>query len=154
VLWEKRVTMPIACQRLPNRNTFIACRDRFLEVDRSGKEVFSHHQPNHDVMAAQRRRDGQIVYVTQSGTCTRIDATGKVLKTFPIGQMQTYGGIDLLPNGRLLVPHYSNSKVVEYDPEGKAVWEASVQLPTSAVRLPNGNTLVASMGGMQVLELD
>ena len=77
-----------------------------------------------------------------------------MLKTFPVGQVQTYGGIDVLPNGRLLVPHYTSGKVVEYDIDGKAVWEVNVQCPTSAVRLPNGNTLVASMFTMQVIEVD
>ena len=154
VIWEKRVALPVACQRLPNGNTFIACRNRLLEVDRTGKEVVAVPHPSDDIMAAQRLRNGQIVYIGANGTCTRIDPSGKELKSFSVGQIQTFAGIDLLPNGRLLVPLYANSKVVEYDAEGKAVWEANVRYPTSAVRLANGNTLVASMGTQQVLELD
>ena len=57
------------------------------------------------------------------------------------------GRLDVLPNGGILVPHHLENKVVEYDPNGKAVWEVSVELPIIATRLPNGHTLVTSMGG-------
>jgi len=35
--------------------------------------------------------------------------------------------------------------VVEYDGQGKTVWEVSIERPVSAMRLPNGHTLVTSM---------
>src|SRR5262249_44875318 len=100
VIWEKRIAVPVACQRLPNGNTFIASRNRLLEVDRTGKEVFAVAHPSHDIMAAQRLRNGQIVYIDANGNCTRIDPSGKELKSFSVGQIQTFAGIDLLPNGR------------------------------------------------------
>ena len=68
--------------------------------------------------------------------------------------MRIYGGIDLLPNGNVLVPDYIQNKVREYDPKGKVVWEADVQRPTSAMRLANGHTLVTLMLGKHVIELD
>jgi outer membrane protein assembly factor BamB len=36
----------------------------------------------------------------------------------------------------------SNNRVVEYDADGRSVWEAAVEEPIAAVRLPNGNTLI------------
>ena len=69
--------------------------------------------------------------------------------------MYTLGAnIDVLPNGRVLVPQYRNHKVTEYDLNGKVVWEARVQAPTSAVRLANGHTLAATLLGQRVLELN
>ena len=44
--------------------------------------------------------------------------------------------------------------VVEFDADGKSLWEAAVVNPVAATRLPNGHTLVATMVGQRVLELD
>lgn len=154
VLWEKRVNgSAVNCQRLPNGNTFIASRMQLMEVDPAGKEVFVHNRPNGDIQAARRLRDGQIVCALSNGNCMRLDAAGKEVKTFPIGQVHL-GSLEVLPNGRVLVPLVSNNKVVEYDAEGKIVWEAAVTQPLGAVRLPNGNTLVSSYANLLILELD
>jgi outer membrane protein assembly factor BamB len=154
VLWEKALTQnPIAAQRLANGHTFIATQFQLFEVDRNGKEVFTHHFQAQPIWAALKARDGRIACITQQGMCLLLDAAGKQLQSFFVGNPQTFGGLDVLPNGRVLVAQFTNHKVVEYDGTGKAVWEAAVQSPTSAVRLANGRTLVASQN-MQVVELD
>src|SRR5207302_1870603 len=43
ILFDYQVYLPIACQRLPNGNTFIVTRRQLLEVNRDGVEVFSFH---------------------------------------------------------------------------------------------------------------
>ena len=53
-----------------------------------------------------------------------------------------------------MIPLYSQNKVVEYDADGKSVWEAKINLPTSVFRLPNGNTLVASRANTKIYELN
>jgi hypothetical protein len=45
--------------------------------------------------------------------------------------------------GTLLVPHLGEGKVVEYDLDGKPLWSVEAKSPWSAVRLRNGNTLIA-----------
>jgi HEAT repeat protein len=154
VVWEKAMQMPIAVQRLPNGNTFMASRNQLMEVDKDGKEIFNQRRPGYDIMAALKLRDGQIAVITTSGQFKRLDTEGKEIKSLTVGNVQTFAAIDLLPNGRVLVPLYSQNKVVEYDAEGKSVWEAAIQWPTSAFRLPNGNTLVSSYGSQTVMELD
>jgi hypothetical protein len=62
--------------------------------------------------------------------------------------------IEALPGGRVLVPQPNMSKVMEYDGDGKVIWEAAVQYPFSAQRLPNGNTLVGSPNSGKVVELN
>jgi hypothetical protein len=62
--------------------------------------------------------------------------------------------IEALAGGRVLVPQPNQSKVVEYDVDGKVVWEAAVQQPFSASRLPNGNTLVTGPNLGKVVELN
>lgn len=154
ILWTKQVNnSPVSCQRLSNGNTFIATRSGCMEVDAAGKELYHLTRPNGDIMAANKLRDGQIVYTTSSGTCVRMDAAGKELKTFAIGGV-ALGNLEVLPNGRLLVSQYNTNKVVEYDLDGKMIWEATVTQPLASCRLANGNTLVSSYGNFQLLEID
>ena len=157
VLWEKSLTNnPLGAQRLINGNTFIVCRNQILEVDRAGKEVFNYPRAAMDIMSAQKLRNGQIGLVTQAGMFVRLDATGKKeLKSFAVGQQQMFGGnFEVLANSHVLVPLYGNNRVIEFDQDGKLVWEANANLPTCLSRLPNGNTLVGSMYNQQVTELD
>jgi hypothetical protein len=154
IRWERQVTMPIGCQRLPNGDTFIATRRQLLIVSPTGRETFTYNQPQGSISAARRLRDGQFIVVTSAGNLERVDARGRIVKSFSVGQVYTLGGgIDVLPDGRVLVPQYRDNKVVEYDAEGRNLWETRVSFPTSAVRLPNGNVLVVSMLRQQVTEL-
>jgi hypothetical protein len=45
--------------------------------------------------------------------------------------------------GTLLVPHMSEGKVVEYDLDGKVLWSVAAKSPWQAIRLDNGDTLIA-----------
>jgi HEAT repeat protein len=155
VLWEKKVEMPLSAQRLSNGNTFIGTRMQLLEVDKDGKEVFSHTPPDgSQIMRAAKLRNGEYVCVTSRGQFVRLGADGKELATTPV-QVSTYGGrIELLPNGRLLVPEHANNRVVEVDGEGKVQWEVAVEQPVAAVRLPTGNTLITSLKLLKAIEVD
>ena len=58
--------------------------------------------------------------------------------------------VQVLPGGRLLVPEYYTSRCTERDREGKILWE-SPRLNSNTVgaqRLPNGNTLIATMANV------
>lgn len=155
VHWEKQVTMPIACQRLPGGQTFIASRRQLLIVDQGGKEVFTYLAQNITIAAAQRGRDGKLALVSSAGGVQVLDAQGKEVSGFQAGLVYNLGGnLDLLPGGRVLLPLYRENRVVEYDLQGKVVWQANIQYPTSAVRLANGNTLVVSMTNQRIVELD
>jgi HEAT repeat protein len=154
VLWEKRVQSPVAVQRLAGGNTFIACHHMLLLVDGGGKEVFSYNRPNYDIMAAAPLSDGQFFLVTNGGQGVRVDASGKETKTFATGVVQQFTGLDVLPDGKVLLPQASTGKIVELDAEGKIGKSFTFAQATSAVRLPNGNTLTASFNSQRVVELD
>jgi outer membrane protein assembly factor BamB len=118
-----------------------------------GKEVFTYDHAQTSIGAARKLPDGQTVFVA-GGECVRLDARGKQVKNFPVGLVYNLGGnIDVLPNGRVLVPEYTQNRVAEYDADGKLVWSVKVRFPTSAVRLPNGNTLVVSLVDRRAVEL-
>ena len=140
---------------LSNGNTFIVGSGQILEVDRTGKEVFSYPRPNNDIICGKKQHNGQFTFVTNQGTCVRMDSKGKELKTFQVPPIQIQNGyVDVLPNDHALCPQYGNNKVVEVDAEGKTVWEAAVNLPMCCRRLSNGNVLVGSMNPPRVVELD
>jgi outer membrane protein assembly factor BamB len=154
ILWQKALNAsPMAVQRLPNGNTFIVTNNGAVEVTKDGKEVMNYNRNQWDIMTGSRAPDGQFCVLTQNGMLIRLDAAGKELKSFAIGQAHWMTSIEALPGGRVLVPQPNMSKVIEYDADGKSVWEAAVQFPYSASRLPNGNTLVASPNSGKVVEL-
>jgi outer membrane protein assembly factor BamB len=156
VVWKYEIPTPVMAHRLANGNTFITARGRIVEVDKDGKKVFEHTDPNgREFMRGQKLRNGEMICVTEDYQYHRLDATGKeVGKSFPV-DIRTFGGrLQLLPNGRLLVPEYTNRRVAELDGDGKVVWEAPFEIPIAAVRLPDGNTLVTGYQQHRAVELD
>ncbi|MBV9125217.1 MAG: HEAT repeat domain-containing protein [Planctomycetes bacterium] len=156
IVWKKEVLGPLVAQRLANGNTFIATQNDLLEVDRTGKEVFTVSIPVGEyLMRAEKLPNGEIALVTNRNRFVRLGASGKEeLHSFAVNVRTSGGRIDVLPNGRVVVPELLEDKVVEYDPQGNAIWEASIAQPIAAVRLPNGHTLVTSMTQNRAVELD
>jgi HEAT repeat protein len=163
VLWQREFggaqgDGPQVAQRLPNGNTFIAGKYQWLEVDPAGKQVAIFNVPGVDgIMKCSKVSSGEVVLLYEGGRVVRMDATGKELGAFQINDlsMRLFGGrIQGLPNGRVLIPHHAENKVVEYDSDGKIVWQVKVDQPITATRLPNGNTLVTSMNRFCAVEFD
>ena len=129
-----------------------------------------------EIHAFQRLPNGSTM-VVESGT-TRIlelDLNNKILAEVPLRVTKPDAHRDTrlvrkLENGNYLVCHEGDGLVREYDGGGNTVWEYSVplfgRLPASghgvdafgnqcfsALRLPNGNTLVGTGNGHSVLEV-
>jgi HEAT repeat protein len=148
IVWQKRIGGPLAAQRLPNGNTFVVTNSQIMEFDKDEKEVLNTTLPNGEViMKASKLPNGEIVCLAHESRVFRLDAKGKLIKSFDVTlSMKLSGGrLYALPNGRILVPHNAENKVSEYDADGKEIWSIPVDQPVAAVRLPNGNTLVTSM---------
>jgi hypothetical protein len=145
-VWKKTVPMPTGLQRLPNSHTLITSRNQIVEWDADRREVFNYQRNQFDIVAAQKLRTGEVMFVTQAGACVCLDAKGRESKSFQIGRLfYMYGGLDILSNGRLLVTQRDG--VAEFEPgdrPGPTIWSAACGRPTSVQRLPNGNTLVAT----------
>lgn len=160
VKWEHNCGgNPFQVQRLPNGNTFIAMQSRLIEVDRDRKEVWSYQRPNGDIIRARKLPTGEVCFITNQGAnavYTRMDAqTQKVNKSFPVTAVQVlFGNMEILGNGNIIVPHYQQQRVVEYDQNGAQVATFNVNWPNSVVRLPNRNTLIASQNTRQIIEFD
>jgi hypothetical protein len=159
IAWEYRLQNqgnPIACQRLPNGNTFIATYNHVLEITPEQRIVYNHNRgPAFYLFSAQKSKHGRIVCMTAQGTILEIDpATGKELKTINLGQSGGWCSVEPLPTGRYLVATMNNGLVREVDAQGATHWQARFAGVFRATRLPNGNTLVASMTTKKVAELD
>jgi len=157
IVWEKTVpagALPVSAQRLANGNTFVARRNGWVEIDRDGKEVASQTLGT-TISAARKMRTGEVTYVTLTGQCVRLDKDGKEVANFTVGRISAVGaGIDVLPNGNVLVALMAQSKVVEFDAKGKEVWSAPVNGPSAVTHLTNGHVLVCCLTGKCVVELD
>ncbi len=62
--------------------------------------------------------------------------------------------IRMTKQGTLLIPHLGENKVVEYDLGGKVLWSVAAPSPWQAVRLDNGNTLIAGDWSRYVREVN
>jgi hypothetical protein len=142
---------------LPTGNLLFNTGHGVKEVTRDRKVVFSYESAS-EIYACQRLPNGNtFVGESNAGRLLEVSPEGKI-----VHQVQLLAPADgrnsgaymrnarQLPNGNYLVAHYGDQVVREYDRSGKPVWQvAAPGGPHSVVRLPDGNTLIASadMGG-------
>jgi HEAT repeat protein len=147
---------PVAVQRLPNGNTFIAMYDRVMEITADKQVVYNTMRgPQMFMYGAQRLKNGHIAAITAQGQIVVFDpVANRDIKVINLGQPNGWCGIDVLPNGRYLVSLMNANQVREVDDSGKVHWQANFQGVFRAIRLPNGNTLACSMTTRKVAEID
>jgi|TARA_R110001606_G_scaffold229139_4_gene377124 hypothetical protein len=165
--------------RLSNGNTMITesgSNPRIVEVNRKGEVVRSVPlKPDTDNIHMQTRMarklpngnylvphllafavkeyqpDGNVVNVFRTDLA---DLGGREAENWPFTAIR-------LDNGNTLVTLTHGNKVVEFDTNGKVVWEISnadvkespFVDPCGAQRLPNGNTVIASYGAQKGIKL-
>jgi hypothetical protein len=151
---------------LPNGNLLFNTGHGVREVTRDKKVVFD-YQSKSEIFACQRLENGNtFIGECNAGRLLEVDPAGKIVKEVKLLPEGKDGGhayirnARRLPNGNFLVCHYGEQIVREYDPQGKVL----VEIPApggahSAMRLPNGHTLVAcgdhkSETGPQVFQID
>jgi hypothetical protein len=129
-----------------------------------------------EVHAFQRLPNGNTM-IAESGPCRliEVDKDGKLVKEIKLQVKHPSTHSDTrqarqLPNGHYLVCHENDGTLREYDEAGKVIWEYEVPMfdkkPAgghgpeafgnhlfSALRLENGNTLIATGNGHSVLEV-
>ncbi len=135
---------------LPNGNLLFDTGHGVKEVTRGKKVVFSYESAS-EIYACQRLPNGNtFIGECNSGRLLEVSPSGEIAKEvrlLPAGQDGGHAymrNARRLANGNYLVCHYGGKAVREYDPQGKLVREILVLGgPHSAIRLPNGNTLIA-----------
>lgn len=111
-----------------------------------------------DVHAFDRLPNGETVIVESGvGRIIHVNRKGEITKEVPLGR----GGREktrlmrILDNGHYLACAEDPGVVTEYDEQGKIVWEYPIGTRVyGAIRLKNGNTLIASGNGNSVIEVN
>ncbi len=158
-IWRENINQPVNVGRLPNGTTWAVGRNQIIEWERGDKankkHTFDFVRNEYDIVAGARLKNGEYVLLTQQQQLLKVDRKATVTKAHGLGGngVNYYASVDITPTGKALVTLMNS--IVEYDIEtGKAGWTANTQFATSAVRLRNGNTLVAIQNNQKVIELD
>ncbi len=149
---------------LPNGNLLFNTGHGVKEVTREKKVVFQ-YQSKSEIYACQRLENGNtFVGECNAGRLLEVAPSGAIVKELKLLPDGKDGGHLYMRNarrlagGRYLVAHYGEQAVREYDSDGKVVKEIpAAGGPHSAIRLKNGNTLIAcgdGAGGNRVFEVD
>lgn len=159
---------------LPNGNVLIAWSDEVQEFTRDKQVVFRFvRSAEAKEIGTTERLDNGRTLITELGPKPRlleVDASGKIVLEFPLkpetdnAHMQTRMARKL-PSGNYLIPHLLAFKVKEYSPTGEVLKEFQTDMddlggrkaenwPFTAIRLPNGNTLVNLTHGNKTVEMD
>jgi catechol 2,3-dioxygenase-like lactoylglutathione lyase family enzyme len=149
---------------LPNGNLLFTTGHGVQEVTREKQVVFSYESQS-EIYACQRLANGNtFIGECNSGRLLEADPAGQIVHEVRLLPEGTDGGHAYmrnsrrLGNGNYLVTHYGLQVVREYDPQGHVVCEIpAAGGPHTAIRLPNGHTLIACgdlAGGPRVFEAD
>jgi outer membrane protein assembly factor BamB len=127
------------------------------EITPKKEIVWKHDSKGANVHAFQRLADSNTMIAESGiGRIVHLDKGGKVVKEVPLpkdGRHQTRM-LEILPNGHYLSCAENPGVVTEYDATGKIVWEYPTNTRVfGAIRLKNGNTLIATGSGNSILEV-
>ena len=151
---------------LPNGNIlFHDTWTTLKEITLDKKVVWSYDSANMngnkgkrvDVHAFARLENGNTMIVeSRVGRVIEVDKKGKLVHQFPLkpGGTTSSRWARHTPTGTLLVCSEQPGVVTEYDRNGKVIWDYLIKTRVyGAIRLKNGNTLIASGGGKSVVEV-
>lgn len=111
-----------------------------------------------DVHAFARLKNGNTVIVESGvGRVIEVDSKGKLIHQFPLkkGGTQSTRWVRQTPQNTWLVCSENPGVVTEYDNDGNIVWDYLIKTRVyGAIRLKNGNTLIASGSGNSIVEVN
>jgi hypothetical protein len=159
--WEYKARRPQDVWMLPSGSVLLTHVKGVQEVGLDGKVVWEYRTaPKNEVHACQPLPEG-LVLVAESGPCRLIEVNRakEIVREVKLTTncKRTHGQMRAarkLANGHYLVGQYSDKVVREYDPAGKIVWEFAHRNAFGGIRLPSGNTLIATGDAHRVLEVD
>lgn len=161
-VWEYPAQGPQDVWRLANGNILFSHIRGVKEVTYDKEVVWEYEteKPN-EIHSCQPLGKG-IYMIAISGPCEIIEVNrkGEILKTVKLttNKKNTHAQMRQarkLANGNYLVGHNADRVVREYDGDGKVVRTFDVGgNPYGAIRLRNGNTLIACGDGHKIVEVD
>ena len=159
----KPLSIAVIFQVLPNGNVLYAYGGKptgVVEVNPEGETVWNYVSQCPQVLGCERLKNGNTL-VAEQGPCqvVEVDPQGKVvhttkLKTEQEGYHLQVRNVHKLDNGHLLAAHEGDGAIREYAADGTVVWEyTGVENTGEALRLPNGNTLIAGATQKRLIEV-
>lgn len=154
-----------------------------VEVNKDKKVVWKHESkpkdasiPRVEIHSYQRLKNGMTLIAESGNTrLIEVDRDDKIVKEIPLIVSKPNAHRDTrmvrkLDNGHYLVCHEGEGKVCEYDENGKVVWTYALDLAGrsradghgveghgtevfGAIRLPNGNTMIAGGNNNRIFEV-
>ncbi len=161
--------------RLENGHILITYKNEVVEFDNEKNIAWRFEKPKDDaeLVSAWRLGNGKtlIVVLGNKPRLIEVDNSGNVTQSVPIDPEQTDNHhmqtrmARKLENGNYLAPHLFGYSVREYKPNGEIVADFQTDTehfggkdaknwPFTAIRVPNGNTVVGCTYGNRVVEFD
>lgn len=173
VLWSHKTAGPMKghaghhdVQLLPNGNIlFHDTWTKLTELTLDKKVVWTYDSASMngnagkrvDVHAFARRSNGNTVIVESGvGRIIEVDRNGTLIHQFSLkpGGTQLTRLMRITPEGTYLVCSEQPGVVTEYNQRGDVVWDYLIKTRVyGAIRLKNGNTLIASGSGNSIVEV-
>lgn len=174
-----QLSAPVQNTWLPNRHVLITDQGngRIIEVRVSDKEIVWEYDGLNNPNCAELLRNGHILICDENN-----NQALEVTHTTPSTIVHTYtmaGGVlfnavafaSRLPNGHTLITDSGNQRIVETDENGKVFWQyftnldpdsnprciagtCTGPLPTRALRLRNGDTLISDQYNHRVIQVN
>jgi outer membrane protein assembly factor BamB len=152
--WEYRFpSIAVIFQVLPNGNIAYAYGGKptgVQEITQEGKVVWNYESKCPQVLGCERLANGNTLVAEQGPfRVLEVSPKGEVVHVTPLTTSEKpfhrqVRNVHKLANGNILAAHEGEGVVREYAPDGTVVWEyPGVENAGEAVRLPNGNTLIA-----------
>jgi len=164
LVWEhKPPSISVIFQVLANGHVLYAYGGNptgVQEITRDHKAVWDYQSKCPQVLGCERLANGNTL-VGEQGPCRAVEVTpkGKVVKAVPLTTSEKpfhrqVRNVHRLANGHILSAHEGEGAVREVDGDGKVVWQyTGVPDAPEALRLANGNTLIACGTQRRVIEV-
>jgi len=160
--WEYPAQVPMDVWALPNGNILFSHARGAKEVTKDKKVAWEYKAEGQvEVFSCQPLPNGNVL-VGEGGPCrmVEVDREGKIQKEIKMETRikGTHGQIRVCrrtPAGTYLAAFVSEGQVREYSAEGQLI--RTIKAPGNpfiAVRLPDGNTLIACGDGHKLIEVD
>ncbi len=162
--WEYRFpSIAVIFQVLPNGSIVYAYGGKptgVQEINREGKVVWNYESKCPQVLGCERLANGNTL-VAEQGPCQVVEVSpkGEVVHITPLTTSEKpfhrqVRNVHKLADGHILAAHEGEGVIREYAPDGTVVWEyPGVENAGEAVRLANGNTLIACGTQRRFLEV-
>jgi PQQ-like domain len=168
-----QLNTPVQNTWLPNRHVLITDQGngRIIEVRVSDKHLVWEYDGLNSPNCAELLENGHILICDENNN-QALEVThttpSTVIHTYTIAGGMLFNAVAFasrLPNGHTLITDSGNARIVETDENGNVFWQyftntasdsttrSTGPLPTRALRLKNGNTLISDQYNHRVIEV-